>query len=100
MSKQRFYLDGKRYPTHQKQCTIFAFQGLLTCWSARDGVPVLKLYYQRSKIHPAGGDGPSSIIVVLPERKSSRPPATAVTVLKLYYERTKILPAASDGRSK
>ena len=83
-------------------------------------VPVLKLYYQRTKIQPAAGDGRSSTRVVLPEnenpadrrgrpyqysscttreRKSSQPPATAVPVLKLYYQRTKIQPAAADGRS-
>ena len=33
------------------------------------------------------------------ERKSSRPPATAVPVLKLYYQKTKIQPVSSDGRS-
>ena len=83
-------------------------------------VPVLKLYYQRTKIQPAAGDGGSSTKVVLPEnenragrrrlrfqyercttreRKSSRPPETAVPVLELYYKRTKIQPAAGDGGS-
>ena len=96
------------------------------------------LYYQRTSIQPAAGDGRSSTKVVLPEgekeaaagdgrcsttlllpsetagrrrrpfqyvscttreRKTSRPPATAVAVLKLYYQRASIQPAAGDGRS-
>ena len=68
----------------------------------RTAVPVLKLYYLRTriqpaagdgrsstkvvlpeneKIQPAAGDGRSSTRVVLPERASSRPSATAVPVL-------------------
>ena len=99
---------------------IFTFQGLLTCWSARESVSVLKLYYQRTKIQPVASDGRSSTKVVLPEnenpagrrrrplqyyngtsreRKSSQPPATAVPVLQLFYQRAKIQPAAGDGRS-
>ena len=33
-------------------------------------VPVLKLYYQRTKIQPAAGDGRSSSEVVLPENEN------------------------------
>ena len=33
-------------------------------------VPVLKLYYQRTKIQPAAGHGRSSTKVVLPENKN------------------------------
>ena len=56
-------------------------------------VPVLKLYYQRTKIQPAAGHGRSSTEIVLPENKKSiRPPETAVPVLNLYYQRTKIQP--------
>ena len=84
-------------------------------------VPVLKLYYQRTEIQQAAGEGDSSTKVVLPEnekssrppekaipvlklyyqrtKKSSRPPETAVPVLKLYYKRTNIQPAAGDGGS-
>ena len=83
-------------------------------------VPVLKLYYQKTKIHPVTGDGPSSTQVVLPEneipsgcrgrpfqysscttreRNSIRLQGTAVPVLKLYYQRTKFHPVAGDGRS-
>ena len=82
--------------------------------------PVLKLYYQRMEIQPGTGDGRSSTKLVLPEngnpagrrprpfqyqtcttreRKSSRPPATAVPVPNWYYQRTKIQPAAGHGRS-
>ena len=43
-------------------------------------------------MQPAAGDGGSSTKVVLPERKSSRPPEAAVPVLKLYYQRTKMQP--------
>ena len=50
-------------------------------------------------MQPAAGDGGSSTKVVLPERKSSRPPETAVPVLKLYYRRAKIQPAAGGGSS-
>ena len=79
---------------------LFRFQSLLTCWSARESTPVLKLYYQRTKIQQASGDDRSSAKVVLPENeKSSRSLATTVPVLKLYYQRTKIQPAAGDDRS-
>ena len=80
-------------------------------------VPVLKLYYQRTTVQPAAGDGRVSTEVVLSEnenparpqpfqyyrcttreRKSSRPPETAAPVLKLYYHTTKIQPAAENGR--
>ena len=55
----------------------------------------------------AAGHGRSSTQVVLTqlvlaasrERKSSRPPATAVPVLNSYYQGTKIQPVAGDGRS-
>ena len=64
----------------------------LACWSARDGVPVLK--------NPAGRRRrPFQYYSCTARgRKSSRPPATAVSVLKLYYQRTKIQPAAGDDR--
>ena len=55
-------------------------------------VPVLKLYYQRTKINlVAGDDGRSSTEAVLAEkaRKSIRLPEAAVPVLNLYYQRTK-----------
>ena len=85
-----------------------------------NAVPVLYLYYQRTKIQPAAGHGRSSTKAVLPEnenpagrrrwpfqyqrcttreRKSSRPPEMAVPVLKFYYQRMKIQPTARDGRS-
>ena len=79
---------------------IFTFQGLLTCWRARDGVPVLMSYYQRTKENPAGRRRRPFLYYscTTRERKSSRPPATAVPVLKLYYPRTKIQPAAGNDR--
>ena len=47
---------------------VCRFQSLLTCWNARDGAPVLKLYYQTTtKIQTAAGDGRSSAKVVLLE---------------------------------
>ena len=88
--------------------------------SPRTAVPVLKLYHQRTKIHQVTENGRSSTKVVLPEnqnlsgrrerpfqyssctsteRKSIRPPRTAVPVLKLYYQRTKIHQVAESGRS-
>ena len=80
----------------------------------------LKLYHQRTEVQPDAGDGRSRNKAVLPysenparrrrrpfqyyscttrERKSRRPPETAVPVLKLYYQRTKIQPATGHGRS-
>ena len=58
-------------------------------------VPVLKLYYQRTKIQPDAGDGRSSTKLLLPknENPAGRP------VLKLYYQRTKIQLAAGHSRS-
>ena len=50
---------------------IFTCQGLLTRWSARDGVAVLKLHYQRTKIQPPAGDGRSTCgveVVILKRR--------------------------------
>ena len=44
--------------------------GFACCWSARDSVPVLTLYYQRTKIQPAAGDGRSSTKVVLSENEN------------------------------
>ena len=38
-------------------------------------VPALKLYYQRTKIQPAAGDGRSSAKVVLPENDNPQPAA-------------------------
>ena len=62
-------------------------------------VPVLKLYYQRTRIQPAAGDGGSSTKVVLPENEDpAGPPETAVPVLQLYYQRTKIQPARRRRR--
>ena len=62
-------------------------------------VPVLKLllYYQRTKIQPAAGDGRSSTNIVLPKIQPAA--GTAVPVLILYYQRTKIQPAAEHARS-
>ena len=165
------FLLGKRHPTHQKRWVLFLDSSVCLHAGAQEmasslkvklpendnpagrlrrpfqhesctarerksrrppatAVPVLKLYYQRTKIQPAAGDGRSSIKAVLPENEnpggrtrerkssmppatavpvlklyyqtttSSRPPATAVPVLKLYYQRTKIQPAAGDGRSR
>ena len=92
---------------------------LLACWSTRDGVPVLNLYYQRMKIQQATSDGRTKAKAVLPENaKSSRPPATAIPVIKLYqstknpsrppgtsvpvlelcYQRTKIHPGPPQHR--
>ena len=60
----------------------------------------LSSYYQRTKIQPAAGDGPSSTKDVPPENfKSSRPPGTALPVLKVYTKERRIQPAAGDGRS-
>ena len=63
---QKRVLTEKTIPHSPKTIgMIFTFQSLLTCWSAGEGAPVLKLYYQRTKIQPAAGDGRSSIKVVL-----------------------------------
>ena len=89
--------------------------------SPRTAVPVLKLYYQRTKIHQVAENGRSSILKLYyqrtknpsgrrerrfqysscttRERKSIRSPRTAVPVLKLYYQRTKIHQVAENGRS-
>ena len=43
MSEQSFYLETIPY-LPKTIGMIFPFQGLLACWSARAGVPVIKLY--------------------------------------------------------
>ena len=57
-------------------------------------VPILKLYYQKTKIQPAAGDGGSSTKVV---RAAAADGGSSTKVV--YYQRTKIQPAAGDGGS-
>ena len=45
--------------------------GFACLLETRGGVPVLKLYYKRTKIQPAAGDGRSSIKIVPPENEYS-----------------------------
>ena len=64
-------------------------------------IPVLKLYYQRTKTHLLAGDGLFGTKASCNSRepKSVWLPDTAGPVQKLYYQRTKIHLVAVDDRS-
>ena len=57
----------RRWPFQSKSCTARERKSIRLPETA---VPVLKLYYQRAKIHPVAGDGLSSTKLVLPENEN------------------------------
>ena len=108
---------GKRYllPKRHPPCLLWSrsqqqpwqanfslyYQRMKIQLAAGDGRSSTKVVLPENEIQLAAGDGRSSTKVVLPknvlwagigekkkERKSSRPPETAVPVLKLFHKRT------------